>query len=217
MQKCFGSLSNTQTQTDETGDRTQFPQLCALASHLDAAGLGGYHECAEMLGQTQDKREQYLKLINADVSIFHKNERRDSAKREKFLKRIRRGAKHLMEVYCTDHSGPETEGFSLAQHPSYGMKEFADRVYDVLERHWRCSCPQRAARPSTGREARLSLIRHRQLAPKIKNGAKGGGLQPSAKFEILLPVCKDSVEWKVTNVEIRNPAYDILGISEDSS
>jgi hypothetical protein len=84
------------------------------------------------------------------------------------------------------------------------MKELADKVYSVLEQHWRCTCIQRAARPGGTREARLSLARHRQLAPRTatRNGTNQAHLP--AKFEVLLPVCKSTPEWKVTNVEVRN-------------
>ncbi len=152
---------------------------------IDSAGIGGYDECCEVPTQSQEKRKQYLGLIDDNIALFHKMERRDLECRRKFLNRVKRGAKHLLVVYFSDVYKSKTENFSLSQHPSHRMKDFADRVYDTLERHWRCNCPQRAARLPGRREARLSLVRHRQLAPKIKEHTRPGTLQSSAKFEIL--------------------------------
>lgn len=153
-----------------------------------------------------EKREQYLKLIGQGVPLFHNNEKRDPDKRNKFLKRIRTAKNHLLEVYCKVHSGTDLEGLSLSQHPSHGMKEVADRVYNILERHWRCSCSHRAVRPTGVREARLSLIRHRELAAKTSSHISTTTAHLPAKFEVLLPVCKDDARWKVTNVEVKNAA-----------
>jgi hypothetical protein len=133
-----------------------------LANSIESRGLGGYDECLELPSQTSEHRKRYLELMGRGVSLFHKNEIKNDEKRGKFLKRVKEANQHLSDVYYRDRSGQDAEGFNLSQHPSHGMKELANRVYDLLERHWKCHCGQRAAR-----EARLSLIRHRQLAPKV--------------------------------------------------
>ncbi|KAF2689750.1 hypothetical protein K458DRAFT_413999 [Lentithecium fluviatile CBS 122367] len=188
----------------ERDQRMQFHQLNALASAIESIGWDGFDECADILCQPRETRLRYLGLIGHGVNLFHKSERRDPDKRDKFLKRVRRAAKHLLEVYCKDHGDLGAGEFSLSQHPSHGMKGFADRVYHVLERHWRCNCAQRAARPGRAREARLSLTRHRQLAPKTPAHLSPMRGHIPAKFEVLLPVCKEEVEWKVTNVEVKS-------------
>lgn len=140
--------------------------------------------------------------MGQDVSLFHKKEKLHQAKREKFLDRVKRAAKHLiLDVYCRSSSGLDAEDFNLSQHPGHGTKQLADRAYSLLEQHWRCNCSQRATRT---REARLSLIKHRQLAPKLSPSANTWQGCRRASFEVLLPTCKDSVEWKVTNVEVNH-------------
>jgi hypothetical protein len=166
--------------------------------------LDGFDECADILCQSKENHQKYLNTVGQGISLFHKSERRDSEKRGKFLKRVRRAAKHLLDVYCKDHDDSHAENFNLFQHPSHGMKEFADRVYNILELHWRCKCVQRVAKSGGTREARLSLARHRQLGPKTSAQISTRRAHLPAKFEVLLPVCKDVAEWKVTNVEVRN-------------
>lgn len=178
--------------------------LNALTNSIESIGRGGFDECCELLVQSREQRKQYLDIMGRDVPLFHKHEKRNQHKRKKFLDRVKGAVKHLLDVYCKEHSGLDAEDFNLSQHPSHGMKELANRVYNFLERHWRCNCAQRAARPTAAREARLSLIRHRQLAPKMPSHENTGRGHLPAKFEVLLPVCKDSVEWKVTNVEVKN-------------
>jgi hypothetical protein len=179
--------------------------LNTLANSIESIGMGGFDECLELLVQSREQRRQYLFTMGRDVPLFHKNEKRDQRVRKKFLDRVNGAAKHLVsDVYCKERSELDAEDFNLSQHPSRGMKELANRVYNLLEWHWRCNCTQRAARPTGAREARLSLIRHRQLAPKMPSHANTGRDHLPAKFEVLLPVCKDSVEWKVTNVEVKN-------------
>jgi len=156
------------------------------------------------LCQLSETRQQYLDVVGHGISLFHKSERRDPEKRGKFLRRIRRAAKHLLDVYCKDHDDVYAEEFNLSQHPSHGVKEFADRVYNILELHWRCKCGQRAAKTGGTREARLSLTRHRQLATKTSTQLSTRRAHLPAKFEVLLPVCKDVAEWKVTNVEVNS-------------
>ena len=173
---------------------------------MELVGWGGYDDCYDIANQREEQKEHFLAILGEDVSLFNKYEKRDADKREKFLKRVRRAAKHLLEVYYKEESGPDAESFSLSQHPSQGMKESADRVYKTLERHWRCSCSQRAATLTGPREARLNLTRHRQFAPKTTARTDPRRANVQAKFEILLPVCKNSVEWKITNIEVKNAA-----------
>jgi hypothetical protein len=173
--------------------------LDELANSIESRGLGGYEECLELPSQTSELRKQYLNLIGRDVSLFHKRETNNHEKRAKFLKRVKECRQHLLEVYYRDLSGQEEEQFNLSQHPSHGFKESANRVYSLLESHWKCQCAQRATR-----DARLSLIRHRQLAPQLTSQEVTAQGYIPAKFEVLLPVCNDRVEWKVTNVEAKN-------------
>jgi hypothetical protein len=44
------------------------------------------------------------------------------------------------------------------------------------------------------------LTRYRQFAPRVPKARALASLN----FEIVLPVCKDKVEWKVTNVEVKS-------------
>lgn len=188
----------------EQGEGEQFPALNELYNLIELRGLGGFDECLELPGQPSERRRQYVDLVGRGVSLFHKSERQSKGKRDKFLHRVKEASKHLLDVYCRDRSGTDAgEEFGLSQHPSHGIMDLADRVYSLLERHWKCHCAQRAARPSGAREARLSLIRHRQLAPKLPLPEIRAQSHHPAKFEVLLPVCKGSVEWKVTNVEVK--------------
>ncbi|PVH69882.1 subtilisin-like protein [Cadophora sp. DSE1049] len=183
--------------TARQNDRELFQMLNDLAKSIESRGLGGYDECLELPSQTSEHRKRYLELMGRDVSLFHKNEMKNDEKRGKFLKRVKEANRHLSDVYYRNISGQDAEEFNLYQHPSHGMKELANRAYHLLERHWKCHCSQRAVR-----EARLSLIRHRQLGPKLPSQEVTRQDYIPAKFEVLLPVCKDSVEWKVTDVEV---------------
>lgn len=169
-------------------------------------GLGGYDECSKLNDQTINNRNEYLKIIRQgrNFSLFRKQERKCKADRDKFLEPVRLAAAHLMNVYYTDRSAQDGIEVNLSDHPSSGMKELANRVYNILERNWQCTCIQKAARPSGSREARLSLIRHHILAMKLSSaGVFSRSRVGSVKYELLLPVCKNEVEWKVTNVEVR--------------
>lgn len=173
--------------------------MCTVHS-IESIGRGDFNEC-EFLDQPREHRKLYLDIMGRDITLFHKKEKLDQRKRKKFLDRVNGAARHLSDVYCKENSGLDAEDFDLSQHPSYGMKELSNRVYHPLERHWRCNCAQR---PTRVREARLSLIRHRHLAPKMPPHANTRRDHLPAKFEVLLPVCKDSVERKATNVEVKN-------------
>lgn len=135
----------------------------------------------------------------SDVPLFHGKETKSEKGRKKFLERVREATEHLLDVYCKDRSGQDAEEFNLSQYPGHGIKDRANIVYNILEQHWKCNCTQR---PTQVREVRLSLIRHRQLAPK--RPSQGITVQDDfpTKFEVLLPVCKTSVPWKVANVQV---------------
>ncbi|KKP05304.1 subtilase [Trichoderma harzianum] len=98
--------------------------------------------------------------------------------------------------------GVDADELDLSKHPSCGMRSLANKTYGLLERHWKCHCIQQASRLSGLREARLSLIIHRRLASEVAEQGITAYSCPQAKFEILLPVCQDNAEWKVTNVEV---------------
>ncbi|KAF1829667.1 hypothetical protein BDW02DRAFT_602366 [Decorospora gaudefroyi] len=200
----FRSWKPIDQTTPEPGHHIQFPELRNLAISIKLAGLGGYRECSEIPHQSTEKRQRYLSILGDNISLFRSVERRDPSKRETFLKRLRMAATHLLQVYCNQEYNVDTEQYSLSHHPSRGIKPFADRVYKVLDQHWRCNCPQRGACPTGTREARLSLIRHRHFAPKTASDIEIGRRHTPAKFEILLPVCKQSVEWKITNIEVKD-------------
>jgi hypothetical protein len=113
--------------------------LNALTNSIESIGRGGFDEC-ELLDQPREHRKLYLDIMGRDVTLFHKNEKLDQRKRKKFLDRVNGAAKHLSDVYCKENSGLDAEDFDLSQHPSHGMKELSNRVYRLLERHWRCNC-----------------------------------------------------------------------------
>jgi hypothetical protein len=130
-------------------------------------------------------------------------------KREKFLKRVKIAAKHLLDVYYPKKYHPDSENLSLSQHPSHGIKPFADRVYKTVEQHWQCDCPKRIETRVGKREARLSLVRHRRFGPKtVSRSESGRGRAPSVKFELLFPLCEHSSYWKITTVEAKDLKYD---------
>lgn len=182
----------------------QFRRLDKLAECIQSEDLGGYDECFELQGQSSALRHRYLSLIGHNTPLFHKEEKRCKADRDKFLKRIRRATEHLLDVYFRAPCGVGAEEFDLSRHPSYGMKEIANRTYGLLERHWKCHCVQRV-RPYGLREARLNLFAHRRSASEVAQQGITAHNHSLAKFEVLLPVCKDNVEWKVTNVEVIKP------------
>ncbi|KAL6399874.1 hypothetical protein AUP68_17283 [Ilyonectria robusta] len=185
------------------GQAEEFPKLEQLCRSIELKGLGGLEECSALLDQSAKHQKIYLALLGSDVRLFHAKEQQNGDKRAKFLVRVKRAAAHLLDVYCRDpHSGQDIEDLSLSQHPSHGMKELADKVYGLLDHHWKCECSHRGARPTGSRQARLSLIRYRQLADQIASKAIAQQAHLSVNFEILLPVCRDIVEWKVTNFEV---------------
>jgi hypothetical protein len=136
--------------------------------------------------------------------VFRSSEKLDLKKRGKFLRQIERSCELLLNVYTDETFMPGSEEFNLPQHPSHGMKELANTVYNLFELHWRCKCTQRAELPTGAKEARLSLMRHRQLVRRIQSHAHTSQRPSPAKFEVLLPVCKESEEWKVTTVDVKN-------------
>ncbi|EHK26381.1 uncharacterized protein TRIVIDRAFT_63697 [Trichoderma virens Gv29-8] len=186
----------------------EFPGLYQLAKSIQSKSLGGYDECFELQAQSSEIRDQYLRIIGQNIFLFHKEENKSTAARDKFLKRIRGATEHLLDVYFRHPCGVDAEEYELSKHPSYGMKVLANRTYYLLEQHWKCDCVK-WARPCGLREARLCLILHRRLAPKVAPQGIAAHNNPLAKFEILLPVCKDNIEWKVTNVEVVKPRPEI--------
>lgn len=194
----------TSTLDEEQDELDRFPRLKDLSKSLKSKNLGGFDECRELISQPDKLRDEYLGLVGRKVSLFHKSERQSQSERQKFVDRVRLAGKHLLDVYCRDTSAADIEDFSLTQHPSHGIREPANRVYNLLERHWNCRCPQHqsAVGLTWGREARLSLVRYRQVAPKVASLKQTAQSYRAAKFEVLLPVRKEIVEWKVTNIEV---------------
>ncbi|KAH7127826.1 peptidase S8/S53 domain-containing protein [Dactylonectria estremocensis] len=175
--------------TLKTIQAEQHPRLEHLSRCIESKGLGGLDECSALLDQSSKHQQQYLALLGSDVHLFHTKERQNDDKRCKFLVRVKRVAAHLLDVYCRDpHSGRDIEGLSLSQHPSHGMNEMVERVYELLEQHWRCECTRRAMRSTGSRQARLSLIHYHQLAHQIASKAIAQQTHLSVKFEILLPL-----------------------------
>lgn len=188
----------------------RFEKLSILAKSIDLQGLGGYDECAYLPGHTRDRSSEYLKLFGKSLRLFRKSERASERKRSKFLGPVRLAAKHLLNVYFRNCPEPDMEELKLSQHPSGGVKETTNRIYGLLHQHWQCQCVQRAAQPYGPREARISLNKHQNLALKASSPRESHQTRQSAKFEILLPACKDSIEWKVANVEARNEAQWVI-------
>ncbi|KAL5092194.1 hypothetical protein Trisim1_002079 [Trichoderma cf. simile WF8] len=198
----------------EHAESKKFPGLEKLAKSIQSYDLGGYDECFELQGQSKELRDRYLNIIGHNICLFHKEERKSKAERDKFLKRVRGATEHFLNVYFRAPSGVEAEEFDLSKHPSYGMKDLANKTYGLLERHWKCHCVQRASTPSRLREARLGLIIDRGLAPKVVPQGITAHHYAQIKFEILLPLCKNDIEWKVTNVEVVKPRLE-ASISRD--
>ncbi len=129
----------------------------------------------------------------------------DARERKKFLKIVKTASRHLLMLYYEPPQANDTP-LNLTSHPSNGVKKLADSVHDLLGQHWKCECNWR---PPTGvREARLSLTRHRHFLlkvaeppqPTLAGRGHSRAANTNAKFEVLLPVCKNCVAWKVTNV-----------------
>lgn len=189
-------------QNADNAESEKFPNLYKLAKSLQSYGLGGYYECYRLQSQSTELQNQYLRLLGHSVPLFHKQEKKSIAERAKFLKRLTRAKDHLLNVYFQLPLGVDAEELDLSRHPSCGMRSLANKTYGLLERHWKCHCIQQASRSSGLREARLSLIIHRRLASEVAAQGITAYSCPQAKFEILLPVCQDNAEWKVTNVEV---------------
>ncbi|KAL7908226.1 hypothetical protein GGI35DRAFT_480935 [Trichoderma velutinum] len=207
------SMPNKANNTEHVESK-KFPGLDKLAKSIQSYGLGGYDECFELQGQSNELRDQYLSITGRNILLFHKEEKSSKTERDKFLKRVRGATEHLLSVYFRAPCGVDAEEFDLSKHPSYGMKDLANKTYGLLERHWKCHCVQRASAPCGLREARLSLVIHRRLPPKVALGGTTANNCSQAKFEILLPLCKDDIEWKVTNVEVVKPRPE-TSISRD--
>ncbi|KAK2590357.1 hypothetical protein QQS21_011967 [Conoideocrella luteorostrata] len=187
----------------EHSERVRYSKLNDLSNSIASSGLGGFDECLGLPIQPSERQKEYLSLVGREIPLFHKSERQSKKKRNKFLERIKDASRHLLDVYCRDRSGADTQEFSLPQHPSNSIKGRANAVCSLLERHWNCQCHQRAAWRSATREVRVSLIRHQRLAPKVPLSDEKARSCHSSKFEFLFPVCKNIVEWKVTNIEIK--------------
>lgn len=202
----FAALTTTEGQEDDG----RFPRLQYLSKALQSKSLGGFDKCPEVLSQSSEEHGQYLNLVGRNASLFHKSEIESEKERQKFTTKLHAARNHLSDVYICDTSAADDDEFSLSQHPSRGIKELANCLYGLLERHWKCRCPQlhSGASLAVGREARLSLIRHRQLAPKVAVMEATAQSYRPAKFEILLPVTKHGVQWKVVNVEVKTQRYD---------
>ncbi|KAL6695706.1 peptidase S8/S53 domain-containing protein [Trichoderma pleuroticola] len=202
MPPIFNTPNKVHVQNTDNAESKKFPNLYKLAKSLQSYGLGGYYECYGLQSQSSELQDQYLRLLGHSVPLFHKEEKKSKAERVKFLKRVRRTKDHLLDVYFQPPRGVDAEELDLSRNPSYGMRGLANKTYGLLERHWNCHCIQRASGPSGLREARLGAIIHRRLAPEAAPQGSTAYSCPQAKFEILLPVCKDDAEWKVTNVEV---------------
>ncbi|RSL89802.1 hypothetical protein CDV31_015804 [Fusarium ambrosium] len=171
-----------------TADR-HFPCLSVLARSIENRNLGGFDACFGILDQSEALHEEYLECFGPDISIFHSKERRSEHRRAKFLDRVNIAQAHLQKLYCSSPSQGAVGQMNLFQHPSRGIRVLAEKVYAILQQHWRCDCHQRVDGP---REVRLSLSRHCEPPPT------------PAKFEVLFPICKNCVQWRVTNVEVKD-------------
>jgi hypothetical protein len=190
---------------------TPMSRLEKLAQRITADGLGGFNECIEITNLSLKIGERYLELLGAQVSLFHKKELWDTAKRRKFLDRIHDAHMNLANAYFPESNLVEHDGLfeksGLSHHPSSRIRTLAKRVYVALEEHWQCDCHHRTVRQARAKVARLSLIRHRELAPRTNERDITGSNYCSASFEVLLPVNKDDVTWKATNVQVLDPRY----------
>jgi hypothetical protein len=160
-------------------------------------------------GAAKTAAEETLRrcLKMARICLFRREKTpEDRRDREKFLKIIKAASHHLLKVYF-EPAQPDDACPNLASHPSNGVKKLADSVYDLLDRHWKCRCHWPP--PAGAREARLSLTRHDEFL-KVKVPPRptraplhrSGNVSVNAKFEVLLPVCKECVTWKVTDVHV---------------
>ncbi|KAJ3549806.1 hypothetical protein NM208_g304 [Fusarium decemcellulare] len=178
----------------------QFPRLSDVAKTIKTRGLGGFDACDKLLDRSDELEAQYLELFGRRVSLFNSKEKNSSEKRAKFLEKVQCAQRHLLEVYCPNSLRTESGPIDLHQHPSGGIKDLAEKVYVLLEQHWRCQCSQRNPKQ---REVRLNLTSHCKLALSLPSSRVSTSTYRPTKFEVLLPVCKDCVEWKVTNIEVK--------------
>ncbi|KAF4870778.1 Subtilisin DY [Colletotrichum siamense] len=201
---------------EEPKPNSPFEKLHNLERTIQEHRIGGYDLCSTLLAQTDGQRKEYLGIIRQDlkVHLFHGKEKTSKSQRDKFLEPVKLAATHMLNVYCRDRSAQETAELTLSQHPSSGLKEISNKIYRILERNWQCNC--NTARPSEPREARLSLIRHHILGLKLtSNSAEAQKQLHKANYEILLPTCKNRMEWKVTNVAVSKDGYHRGNITHD--
>ncbi|KAH7091462.1 hypothetical protein FB567DRAFT_275076 [Paraphoma chrysanthemicola] len=195
------NLGQSNQQTKEVA---MLQRLEAFGISLDTEKLGGYDECDNIPFQSDETCDSYMKVLrNSRVSLFIKAEFLSRREREKFLKRVRTAAKHLLDTYFPEIHGASHQALCILNHPSIGMKDFAEKVYEALQINWRCQCQQRTT-STKAREVRLSLTQHRLPGPRIPAELKSTIHQLPAKFEVQLPVCKDKFDWKVTTIEVKN-------------
>ena len=157
----------------------------------DDDGEGGAAETA-----AEEKLRRCVVELGAAACLFRRERRpEDAHERKKFLKIVKKASRHLLQLYFEPPQADDAPP-NLASHPSNGVKKLADSVNCLLGQHWKCRCHVR--RPAAVREARLSLTRHRKFLLKAATPPRSAREE---NFEVLLPVCRQSVTWKVTDVQ----------------
>lgn len=148
--------------------------------------------------QSKSLQGRYVSILGSQ--LFRRKEMENKNERNKFLQRVKEASKHLASLYLPSssaYSEEDAEELPLHRHPSKGIKSLAEKVYASLEQHWKCQCSQRASGQARSREAKLNLVRYRQLALTMPKDYLA-----LPKFEILLPVCTARGGWRVTNFEV---------------
>jgi len=182
---------------DATESERQFPTLYDLGLRVRPINQEGLDSddiddiTLETAVQKKKKSQRYVNQMQGSVRIFSRKE--NSQERRKFLNRLADARDHLLHLYIPGRPEDTPE---LHQHPSSGVKELANTLHKLLYRHWNCKCPHRWRR-----EARLSLTRHRIFLLKAPSR-----IRSTADFEVLLPICRENSEWKVTNVQVDSPS-----------
>jgi len=197
----------------------QFPELHALQARVQATGSvdsddnddSGDSDDDDGGGAAETSVEKKLRRaldgMESSIYLFRREKTpEDTRDREKFLKIIKTASRHLLQLYSEPPQADDAPP-NLASHPSSGVKKLANDVYGLLGKHWKCGCYRLP--PAGTREARLSLTRHRQFQlkaaaprPAWAQESRSRDMSANAKFEVLLPTCKDCVVWKVTDVHV---------------
>lgn len=141
----------------------------------------------------EDQEHKYLNILKNAVHISQ-----GEVDRKRLLKRLRKGYLYLHGLSNTYADHPISQ-VTISRYPYKNVRNSARLIYNFLQKHWSCTCPEN--NPHRRRETQFNLTTHRRFET-TPEPVSSQEKNTDAKFDILFPTNSEFLEWQECEIHV---------------